>query len=150
MAYCAITVPRKMLELNTTPDYFVCHSDNAKEPGLWVGVRPQIRKMVGCWSKSQQWCSFVKALYLLEGNWCKINVISPFDFLGFSDMLLFGMNGIVCHLLVYSCFYIVTNWHMKRRIVFSHHSVLWCHQVHCCAMPLVNCVITDLLSIHWM
>ena len=30
-----------MLELDTTPDYYGCNSDDVKEPDLLVSVRPQ-------------------------------------------------------------------------------------------------------------
>ena len=52
--HCALMNHGQILELNTISDYFACHSDDAKEPGLWVGVRPHMRKMAGCWSKNQQ------------------------------------------------------------------------------------------------
>lgn len=57
-----------MLELDTTPDYYGCNSDDVKEPDLPVSVRPQGRKMGGHWSKNQQQCSLVKSLNFLEGS----------------------------------------------------------------------------------
>lgn len=40
-------------------------------------------------------------------------------------MLLFCMNGLVCHLLIYSCFCIVTNWHMFLIELSHQHPTLW-------------------------
>lgn len=98
-----------MLELDPTPDYYGCNSEEAKEPVPRVSARPRMRKMGGCRSKNQQWCSLVKSLNFLEESWREIKLISSPDCLGLRGQLLCGLYAIVGRAFISSCFSVVAN-----------------------------------------
>lgn len=104
---------RHMPELDKTPDYYGCDSEDTKELGSRVSSRPQTRRGGGWWNKNQQWTSLVKLLNFLEGSWQnKTNVIQPPDCLWFSGTLWLPLRTLQGHMSVPSELALTMNWHL--------------------------------------
>lgn len=103
-----------MQELDRTPDYYGCNSENTTDLGPWVSSKAQTRR--GGWmvAEEQQCTSLVKTLNFLEGSWQnKTNVIKPPDGLWFGGMLLFPLHCAQCRVFVPSKLAFAVNCHLE-------------------------------------
>lgn len=101
-----------MQELDKTPDYYGCNSEDTRELEVWVSSKPHTRRRGGWWHKVRPWTSLVH----LQTSWKEDDRVKPrwSNYPAASGTLLCllrGPWGAPCLCLWSSA--LTMNWHLE-------------------------------------